>query len=183
MVITFLMDQVFTIFFSTVVKFGNFKFQNEGFREFVGGPIVSTLFQILNLSNGYLKYKLATSLFSRYNPSAKHGIGLRKQLSAAYPNFADRFNQIVKPEFTFSMEFDQVNNLDFSNMEDIFFQEDLLTKTAEQITHYNTVNVFKKDSDIEVMFKSIYDQKTFVTEEQVNDKTFTVFSSVGAVPL
>ena len=74
------------------------------------------------------------------------------------------------------MEFDDVNNLDFSNMDDIIYQEDLLTKTAEQITQYNTLNVFKKDNDVEVLFKSKYDQKTFVTKETVNGNTFTIFS-------
>ena len=105
-----------------------------------------------------------------------HPLKLRKQLASTFPKFAGRFNHIVKPEFTFNMEFDNVNNLDFSNMDDIIYQEELLTKTAEQITQYNTLNVFKKDNDVEVMFKSKYDQKTFVTKEKVNGNTFTIFS-------
>merc|ERR1712117_652790 len=135
-----------------------------------------TTAQILKLSNGYLKYKLPTSLFTRYDPSLKEGVILRQMLSQKFPNFSDRFNHIVKPKFSFNMEFHELNDLDFTSMEDILVDPDFLVKIGEQIQQVNSDNVFKKDNDVEVMFKSKQSQKTFVTKEDLNGDSYYIFS-------
>ena len=135
-----------------------------------------TTAQILQLSNGYLKYKLPTSLFTRYDPTLQEGIDLRKSLSQEFPNFSERFNHIVKPKFSFNMEFDELNDLDLTNDEDVLWQHEILKVRGDVLKEYNSRNVFRKDNDVEVMFKSKQSQKTFVTKEDLNDTSYYIFS-------